>query len=110
MPNADNYGIEGNVQITEATGFLRILARVVQITYTVFFIIAIFIFLLVAFEYLISQGEPAAIKKAQDWLIYAAVAVVIALVAVAASAIIRSFIGDGRPSSTPQPNLPGQYQ
>lgn len=75
-----------------ASGLLNVLAGVVRVTYIVFFVLAVMIFLLVAFEYLTSQGEPEKIKKAQDWLIYAAVSVVIALLAVGISTLIQRFL------------------
>ncbi len=73
-------------------GLLNVVAGVVRVIYIVFFILAVMIFLFVAFEYLMSQGEPEKIKKAQDWLIYAAVAVVIALIAVGVGVIINRFL------------------
>lgn len=90
IPGHEQIGVEPS-PARDVTGLLGIVAGVVQVTYWVFFAIAVMILLLVAFEYLLSRGEPEIIKKAQDWLIYASISIVLGLIAVAASTIIQSF-------------------
>ncbi|MBI4160122.1 hypothetical protein HY504_03065 [Candidatus Wolfebacteria bacterium] len=91
IPSSDDIGVQAS-PAQSTTDLLGIVAGIVQVTYWIFFAIAVMILLLVAFEYLRSSGDPQLVKKAQDWLIYASISIVLGLVAVAASAIIRSFI------------------
>lgn len=87
--------------ITEASGFLSLLAKITQWTYTIFFIIAIIFILFAAFKYLTASGEEEAIKTVHRSIRYAVIAIAIALISVGATAIIDSFIrGSGAPATT----------
>ncbi len=61
-----------------------------------FLIVLTIVFVLVAaFKYLTAAGEPEKVKSAGNTLLYAAIAVVVALVAKGLPLIVSSFIGGG---------------
>jgi hypothetical protein len=86
--------------IQEPKGFLAVLGKVVYYVYIAFFIIAVLFIVLAAYDYLTKSGEPEKIKEVHKKLLYAAIAIVVALLAVGAEAIIREFLG-GRGASAP---------
>lgn len=60
--------------------------------YTIFFVVTIFYILLAAYNFVTSKGEEKKVKAAQDQLKYAAIAVVVALLASGFAYIIKSFL------------------
>lgn len=76
---------------SENTIFI-ILSKAVRYTYTAFFIVAIIFIIIAAFSFLTAKGDPEAIKKARDQILWAVVAIAIALISVAAATIINTFI------------------
>ncbi|MDE2018846.1 MAG: hypothetical protein KGJ13_00690 [Patescibacteria group bacterium] len=61
-----------------------------------FLIILTVIFVLIAaFKYLTAAGDPEKVKSASHTLLYAAIAVIVALIAKGFPLIINSFIGGG---------------
>lgn len=69
-----------------------ILARVARYTYTIFFIVAIIFIIIAAFNFLTAKGDPEKIKSARSQILWAVVAIAIALISVGAAQIILSFI------------------
>ena len=69
-----------------------IIVTVLQIIYTVFFIVAAIFIVLAAFDYLQSGGEADAVKEARNKIIYAAVAIGVALLSVAITGVVKSAI------------------
>lgn len=69
-----------------------ILKSIVQYTYTIFFIVAIIFIIVAAFNFLTAKGEPEKIKGARAQILWACVAIAIALISVAAAQIINTFI------------------
>ncbi len=78
--------------ITSAQKIFDILAKIAQWAYTIFFIMAIIFILVAAFNFLTAQGDPEKIKSARTQIIWACVAIAIALISVAAAQIIYNFI------------------
>lgn len=70
----------------------EILSKVVRYVYTVFFIVAVLLVLIAAFNFLFSQGEPAKVASARKQITWAAVAIAIALIASASAQIIKNFL------------------
>ena len=70
-----------------------ILNNIVKIMYRAFFIVAIGFVILAAFTYLTGGDDPEKIKSATHKIIYAAIAIAVALISVGASTIINTFIG-----------------
>lgn len=78
--------------ITSPQKIFDILAKIAQWTYTIFFIVAIIFILVAAFNFLTAQGDPEKVKNARTQIIWACVAIAIALISVAAAQIIYNFI------------------
>ncbi len=79
--------------ISRFEGVVVILMTVLRWTYTIFFIVAVFMILLAAYTYLTAQAEPEKIKSATNQIIYASIAIAVALLAVSINAIVGSIIG-----------------
>jgi len=77
---------------TTVGGLVDILRNVVRWVYIIFFVIAVMFILFAAFNYLTAGGEAEKITKAKNQLIYAVVAIVVALLAVGFETIIRNFL------------------
>jgi hypothetical protein len=78
--------------ITSVEGIFGILKTVVQWTYTIFFAVAVLIILIAAFNFLTAQGDPTKINSAKSQIMWACVAIAIALIAVGAAQIIQGLI------------------
>jgi heme/copper-type cytochrome/quinol oxidase subunit 2 len=87
LANSPNSIIKSADQIWGA------LTKIVQYTYTIFFIVAIFFILIAAFNFLTSKGDPEKVKSARSQILWAVVAIAIALVSSGAALIIQGFIG-----------------
>lgn len=79
--------------VTTTGGLMDMICTLANWAFTFLIILAIFFVLFAAFKYLTAAGEPEKIKKASHTLIYAAVAVVIALLAKGFPLLIGSFVG-----------------
>lgn len=77
---------------TTVGGLVDILRNIVRWVYIIFFVLAVLFILLAAFNYLTAGGEAEKITKAKNQLIYAVVAIVVALLAVGFETIIRNFL------------------
>lgn len=91
IPGAGDLGLE-ETSVKSVPSLLGVLRGIVQVTYTVFFIIAVLFILFAAYKYLTGAGEPEALKTAKKMIIYASIAIAIALLAVGASTIIQNFL------------------
>jgi len=98
--------------IKTAPEFLTVLATIVRWLYTIFFIVAIALILFAAFNYLFAQGDATKISTAHKQLIWAAVAIAVALISVGVVQIVNSFIRGSTSNVYQGPNpgttLPGQ--
>lgn len=63
--------------------------------FTLLLILSIFFVILAAFQYLTAGGDPEKVEGANKQILYAAVAIVIALFARAVPNVIYSFMGSG---------------
>ncbi len=95
IPGAGDVGLPES-PIDTASGGLRVIANIVRWVYILFFIIAVLFILFAAFNYLSGATHPEKIKASHDQIIYAAIAIAVALLAVGASTIIQNFIAVGR--------------
>ncbi|HEY4523958.1 MAG TPA: hypothetical protein VJK04_03760 [Candidatus Paceibacterota bacterium] len=71
---------------------IGILNTVVKWTFTVFLIVAVIFIIIAAFRYLFSGGDPAAVKKATQTVVFAAVAIAVALLSVSIEFLIRQLL------------------
>ena len=72
---------------------LTILNKIVVLMYRAFFIVAIGFVIWAAFNYLFGGDDPEKIKSATKRIIYAAIAISVALISVGANVIIKNLIG-----------------
>ncbi|MBI5079351.1 hypothetical protein HZB06_01580 [Candidatus Wolfebacteria bacterium] len=70
----------------------EILAKIARYAYTAFFIVAVIFIIIAAFTFLTARGDPTAIASARKELVWAIVAIIIALLSVAMAQIIIDFI------------------
>lgn len=84
---------------TTVAGVYDVLETVFQVIYTVFFIIAAIFILIAAFKYLTAQGDPEKVGAARQMLVYAVIAIAVALVAIGITQVIANFFGTQVPSS-----------
>ncbi|MDP3015355.1 MAG: hypothetical protein Q8N28_03040 [bacterium] len=84
--------LAGRSKITTPSHILNILTKIVRYTYTIFFIVAIIFIIIAAFNFLTAQGDPEKIKGARAQILWAVVAIAIALISVGAAQIIQTFI------------------
>lgn len=78
--------------IQDVSGVYRVLNGVLRFMYVVFFIVAAILIVLAAFQYLTAGGDEEKVGKAKNMLIYAIVAIAVALIATGVSAIVRGFL------------------
>jgi len=81
--------------ITNVSQVLNVVQYIVKLVYWLFFLIAILFIILAAFNYLTAGGDPSKVKKATNMLIYAVVAVVVALIAWGIESIVRNALSTG---------------
>jgi uncharacterized membrane protein HdeD (DUF308 family) len=81
--------------ITDVSGVWRIINTIVKWVYWLFFAMAVLFIILAAFTYLTAGGDPGKVKKANTQLIYAIVAVAVALIAYGIEALVRSALTRG---------------
>ncbi len=91
IPSAGELGIPES-PIEEPEGLLYVVAGVVEWVYVIFLIIAVMYVLFAAYNYLTGASEPEKIKKARSQLIYAAIAIAVALLAVAFVSIVKNLL------------------
>lgn len=70
----------------------NLLDKAFTVVYTVFFAVATFFILFAAFTYLTAGGDEAKLGKAKSTLIYAVIAIVVALIALSLTNIVSGFI------------------
>lgn len=95
IPSAGQIGITQESPVRDVSGLVGTVADIVSWTYTIFFAVAVIFILFAAFNYLTAQGQPEKIQTAHKMLIWAAVAIAVALLAVGAQAIVKSFLSGG---------------
>ncbi len=71
---------------------VRVLTKIVGYVYRIFFIVAILFVLLAAYNFLFAQGNATKVKTAQDQILYAAIAIAVALISMGAGKIVESII------------------
>jgi len=81
--------------ITDIRGIYDLVARLAKWFQAFFFILAAIFILMAAFSYLTSAGDDDKVKKAKSQLVYAVVAIVVALLAFVMVTILKNFLGAG---------------
>lgn len=80
-------------------GGTGILCTTINWIFWLLIVLTIIFVLVAAFKYLTAAGDPEKVKGAGNTLLYAAVAVVVALIAKGLPLIVSSFIGGGLTST-----------
>ncbi len=81
---------------TTVSGIVDILRNIVKWIYIIFFIIAVMFILFAAYTYLMAQGDPEKVNTARNEIIYAVVAIIVALLAVGLDTAVATFIQTGQ--------------
>jgi len=92
IPGAAELGIDNVIPNPSPTGLMAVIVSIVKWVYTAFFVIAVLIILFAAYTYLTAGGDPAKISTVHKQLIYIAVAIAIALIAVGVEKIIENLL------------------
>ena len=93
----------GITQVGPSTvgGLVDVIRNAARWIYILFFIIAVVFIIFAAFTYLTAAGDEEKVKKAKNMIIYAAIAIVVALLAVAFETIIANFLTTTAPTPGP---------
>ncbi|MDP2856268.1 MAG: hypothetical protein Q8N90_04135 [bacterium] len=81
--------------ITSVSGVWNFVNTIVKWVYWFFFAMAVLFIVFAAFSYLTAGGDPGKVKKANTQLIYAIVAIAVALIAYGIEALVRSALTSG---------------
>jgi hypothetical protein len=97
-------------EYTTGRGVLTVLDRVIGWIFTLLLVLAVIFILYAAFKYLTAAGVPANIQTANKMLLYAAIAVAVAVLARTIPVLVRNFVGSGAgggsgPSVPPPPGM-----
>jgi hypothetical protein len=86
--------------INQVTGSAGIICVIINWIFWLLIVLTIIFVLRAAFKYLTAAGDPTGVKEAGSMLLYAAIAVVVALIAKGFPLLISSFITSGGIGST----------
>ena len=86
-------------QITSLQGVLQTLCTVFAWAFYFLIVIAVIFVIVAAFRYLTAAGDPEKVKSAGQTLLYAAIAIGVALLARAVPLVVGSFLGASGVSS-----------
>lgn len=84
--------VKGGMSVT---GLVGVLSDIVTWIWRIFFIVAVMFVIFAAFTYLTAGGDPEKVGNAKTQIIYAAVAIIVALLAVSLSTIVQTFLSSG---------------
>jgi len=81
---------------------LTILNTLVTWIFTIFLITAVIFVIIAAFHFLVSGTNPQGVKKATHMLVYAAIAIAVALLSVGTRSLVEQLVtGQGQPPPGP---------
>lgn len=81
------------VVMTSVGGFIDLLNTILGWMFTIFMVLAVIMIIWAAFVYLTAGGDEEKVGKAKNMLIYAVVAIVVALLAAGVPKIVQSLLG-----------------
>ena len=85
--------LDPTAPIQDVDDIYDVLDTILGIVYTIFFVVAAFFILYSGFLYLTAAGNEDNLKKAKNQIIYAVIAIVIALIALGVDNIVASVVG-----------------
>lgn len=83
------------VVVTNVGATYGFLNRIINIMFSILMVLAVIFILLAAFNYLTAGGEGEKVEKANKQILYAVVAIVIAVLARSIPFVIRNFLESG---------------
>lgn len=96
----------GLAQPKDVRSIVQLFRDALAIIQTVFFIVAAIMIIIAAFKYLTAQGDPEKAGEARQMVIYAVIAIAVALLALVIGQIVASFLGSGASAPTV---IPGTF-
>lgn len=78
--------------VESAEDVLNVIAKVARYMFTAFFIVAIIFIIIAAFNFLTAQGDVEKVKNARNQILWAAVAIAVALISTGAVKIVESLL------------------
>ncbi|MBI1975021.1 MAG: hypothetical protein HYS57_01520 [Parcubacteria group bacterium] len=81
--------------VTDVEGFINILRFGANLLFTVLMVLAVIFILIAAFHYLLAFGSPERVKAASNMLIYAIVAIAVALLSQGVRLIVQNILMRG---------------
>lgn len=78
--------------IDDVTDVYDLLRSVLTVLRTVFFIVAAIFIVIAAFKYLTAQGDPEKVGEARQMIVYAVIAIAVALLATVIDNVVRNFL------------------
>ncbi|TSC52742.1 MAG: hypothetical protein LiPW41_112 [Parcubacteria group bacterium LiPW_41] len=84
---------QGVTGVSSVPGLIGKVNDFVKLAVSILFVLATIFIIIAAFKYLTGKGDPNEIKKAQAMIVWAIVAMVVALFAWAIPKIVISFLG-----------------
>ncbi len=91
--NTQVLGVSGLNAVTDEKNLIGKLTTIIKWLQYGLFLVAAFLIILAAYDYLTSRGESEGIKKAQNTLLYAVVAIVVGLLAGGIPSIVKNILG-----------------
>ena len=85
------HGVEPS-DVDSISDVERVLNKIVTYAQTFFYIVATLFIILAAFSYLTASGDETKIKNAKNKILYALVAIAIAVVAGGVVSLVQSFV------------------
>ena len=92
--DAQYTGLQGTPQSYGLPQWMERVNMIIRWIYTIFLVVAIIFVLIAAFQYLTASGNKDKVKKATDMLMYAAISIVIAILAFSITKIVGSLVGE----------------
>lgn len=84
-----------NSNINTFDDVIRLMCKLTSYAFTILVVLAIVFVIVAAFRYLTASGDPEKVKKANHTLIYAAVSLLVAILAKAIPFVVGNLIGAG---------------
>ncbi len=92
--DAQYTGLQGTPQSYGLPQWMERVNMIIRWIYTIFLVVAVVFVLIAAFQYLTSGGDKDKVKKANNMLMYAAISIVIAILAFSITKIVGSLVGE----------------
>ncbi len=86
--------------------FMRALSWIVQFVFFIFMTVAVIFIIVAAFQFLTAAGDAEAIKKARTSILYAVIAIVVAVMAYGTVGFIKDRLVAAPPVPPPAPTTP----